>query len=60
MGANAETENRVLNVSELAIVSTTRSPAIEQLSTVQLQALVRRLRQAHCRVKVRAPIDCDH
>jgi hypothetical protein len=51
MSANAEAENRLLNASELATVSTTRSPAIKQLSMEQLRALVRRLRQAHGRAK---------
>jgi hypothetical protein len=51
MSARAEAENRLLNASELAIVSTSWSPAIKQLSIEQLRTLVRRLRQAHGRAK---------
>jgi hypothetical protein len=48
MGANAD---RLLNASELEIVSATRSPAIEQLTIEQLKAIVHRVRQAHDRAK---------
>ena len=51
MSANTESENRVLDASELEIVSTTRPPAIEQQSVAQLKALVHRLRKAHGRAK---------
>jgi len=51
MSANLESENRLLDVSELEIVGATRSPTIEQLSLEQLKGLVHRLRQAHGRAK---------
>ena len=51
MSANAEPENRLLNASELEIVSATRSPAIEQLPMEDLKVLAHRLRQAHGRAK---------
>jgi hypothetical protein len=51
MSANSESENRLLDASELEIVGATRSPTIEQLSVEQLKALVHRLRQAHGRAK---------
>jgi len=51
MSADAESENRLLDASELEIVSATRSPAIEELSMEELKALVHRLRQAHGRAK---------
>jgi hypothetical protein len=51
MSANAEPENRLLNASELEIVSASRSPAIEQLPMEELTALAHRLRQAHGRAK---------
>ncbi len=44
-------EGRLLNASELEIVSNTRSPIIETLSVEQLQAVTHRLRQAHDRAK---------
>jgi len=51
MTANTKSENRLLDASELEIVSVTRSPAIEQLAMEQLKTLVHRLRQAHDRAK---------
>jgi hypothetical protein len=51
MSANSESENRLLDASELEIVGATRSPTIEQLSMEQLKALAHRLRQAHGRAK---------
>ena len=51
MNANTESEARLLNTSELELVSVTRNPAIEQLSIEQLTAVGRRLRQAHVRAK---------
>jgi hypothetical protein len=51
MNANAESENRLLDASELEIVGATRSPSIEQLSMEQLKALAHRLRRAHGRAK---------
>ena len=51
MSANAKSENRLLDASELEIVGATWSPAIEQLSLEQLKTLVRRLRRAHGRAK---------
>jgi hypothetical protein len=49
MSANSESENRLLDSSELEIVGASRSPTIEQLSMEQLKALVHLLRQAHGR-----------
>jgi hypothetical protein len=51
MSANSDSENRLLDASELEIVGATRSPTIEQLSMEQLKTLVHRLRQAHGRAK---------
>ena len=51
MSANSESENRLLNASELEIVGDSRSPTIEQLSIEQLKALLHLLRQAHGRAK---------
>jgi hypothetical protein len=51
MSANVKSEDRLLDASELEMVSSTRSPVIEQLSREQLKALVHRLRQAHSRGK---------
>jgi hypothetical protein len=51
MSASSESENRVLNASELEIVGDSRSPTIEQLSIEQLKALLHLLRQAHGRAK---------
>jgi hypothetical protein len=49
MSANSESENRLLDASELEIVGASRSPTIEQLTMEQLKALVHLLRQAHGR-----------
>jgi hypothetical protein len=51
MSASTTSENRLLDASELEMVSATRSPAIEQLSVEHLKALVHRLRQAHGRAR---------
>ena len=51
MSAKAEPEPRLLNASELEMVSFTQYPAIEQLPIEQLKAVGRRLRQAHVRAK---------
>jgi len=51
MSAHAKSENRLLDTSELEIVSATRPPAIEQLTVEQLKTLVHLLRQAHGRAK---------
>jgi hypothetical protein len=51
MSANSESENRLLNASELEIVADSRSPTIERLSIEQLKALLHLLRQAHSRAK---------
>ena len=47
----AKSENRLLDASELEIVSATRSPSIKKLTMGQIKALVRRLRQAHGRAR---------
>ena len=51
MSAHAKSEDRLLEASELEIVTATRSPAIKQLTVAQLKTLIRRLRQAHGRAK---------
>lgn len=51
MSANAQSEDRRLDASELDMVSATRSPAIEQLTVKELKILNHRLRQAHDRAK---------
>jgi len=51
MKAHVKSEDRLLDASELDIVSATRSPAIEQLTISQLKALIHRLRRAHGRAK---------
>ena len=51
MRAKAASEARLLNTSELEMVSITQHPVVEQLSIEQLKAVGRRLRQAHVRAK---------
>jgi hypothetical protein len=51
MTAKAESEARLLSAAELEIVNVTRDPEIGQLSSEQLKAVGRRLRQAHDRAK---------
>jgi hypothetical protein len=51
MSANTKSEDRLLDASELQMVSATRPRAIERLTMAQLKALVHRLRQAHGRAK---------
>jgi hypothetical protein len=51
MSATAEPESRLLNASELEMVSFTQYPAVEQLPIEQLKAVGRRLRQAHVRAR---------
>jgi hypothetical protein len=48
---STESDNRWLDASEAGIVNVTHSPEIEQQSIDQLNALTRRLRQAHDRAK---------
>lgn len=50
MRTKAEPESRLLNTSELEMVSFTQY-AVEQLPIEQLKAVGRRLRQAHVRAK---------
>lgn len=51
MRAKAEPESRLLNASELEMVSFTQYPAIGQLPVERLKVVGRRLRQAHVRAK---------
>ena len=49
MSAITESEARLLNASELAMVAATGTPEIERQSKEELKALLHRLRQAHSR-----------
>ncbi len=51
MSGDTSAEDRLLDKSELEMVSATRSPAIEQKSKEELKALVHRLRHAHSRAQ---------
>ena len=51
MSPRANSQDRLLDASELDIVRATRSPTIEQLSMIKLTALIHRLRKAHGRAK---------
>ena len=51
MSPRPNSQDRLLDASELDIVRATRSPTIEQLSMIKLRALIHRLRKAHDRAQ---------
>jgi hypothetical protein len=51
MSSRANSQDRLLDASELDLVRATRSPAIGQLSMIKLRTLIHRLRKALDRAK---------